>query len=169
MGGAGMNEAKDLLDGFVEYYRTGDKPRQYSPRMAMDIADRYSWISRAYKLALHDEVVRTFAPTQMRPLPDMAALAAAEKQLPPPETMVDQTMALPEPEVEKVDALIRDQVNAKARAEGEVNHYERQRIREKLKRGEATVYEAWWIKCIDHNGGRYTAMPIDFSDSDYGV
>lgn len=164
-----MNEAKDLLDGFVEYYRDGEKPRQYSPRMATDIVDRYSWISPRYKLALHDEVVRTFTPTQMRPLPDMAALAAAEKQLPPPETMRDQTRALPEPAPEKLDALIRDQVNAKAKAEGEINHHERQRVRDRIKRGEATLYERWWLECIEEHGSKYRPMPEDYADRHPGV
>lgn len=164
-----MNEAKDLLDGFVEYYRTGEKPRQYSQRMAMDIVDRYSWISQRYKLALHDEVVRTFTATQMRPLPDMAALAAAEKQLPPPETMRDQTRALPDPELEKQEAFIRDQVNAKAKAEGEVNHYERQRVRDKERDGDATLYELWWLETIEKHGAKYRAMTEEFAERHKGV
>lgn len=164
-----MNEAKDLLDGFVEYYRVGEKPRQYSQRMATDIVDRYSWISPRYKLALHDEVVRTFTPTQMRPLPDMAALAAAEKQLPPPETMRDHTKALPEPAPEKLDALIRDRVNAEAKRQGEINHYERQRVRDKRERGDATLYELWWLETIEHNGAKYRSMPDDFAERHIGV
>ena len=164
-----MNEAKDLLNGFVEYYRTGDKPRQYSPRMAMDIADRYSWISRAYKLALHDEVVRSFTPTATRPLPDMAALAAAERQLPPAETMRDQTRSLPDPEEERQVSFIRQEVNAKAKAEGEVNHHERQRVRDRRNRGDATLHELWWLECIEHHGAKYRAMPEGYEERHPGV
>jgi hypothetical protein len=96
-----MNHAKDLIKAFVEHYRPGSHaPRHYAPRMAQDIADSYAWISPAYKVALFEEVTRTFTPTQMRPLPDMAALAAAEKQLPPPDVLEDrsETKALPGPD-----------------------------------------------------------------------
>lgn len=95
-----MNHAVDMMEAFVEHYRAGMQPRRYSRKMGEDIADRYAWITPAYKVALFEEVTRTFTPTQMRPLPDMAAIAAAEKQLPPPDVLEDrsETKALPGPD-----------------------------------------------------------------------
>lgn len=76
-----MNHAKDLIGAISQYYG-----RDYSRRMAADIADRYAWITPAFKEALYDEVIRSFVPTSTRMLPDMAALQQAERSLPPVET-----------------------------------------------------------------------------------
>ena len=147
-----MNAAKDLMGAFEQYYSTEKDERHYSRKMAQTICDSYAWISEGYKTSFYEEVVRNFTPTATRPLPDMAALSAAERALPPAATLAKpprETKA----ELERTDQLIRDRINAKAKREGEVNHEERERIREKMRRGEATRWEVRWITVIDKYGG----------------
>ena len=163
-----MNAAKDLMGAFEQYYSTEKDERHYSRKMAQTICDSYAWINEGYKTSFYEEVVRNFTPTATRPLPDMAALSAAERALPPAATMAKpprETKA----ELERTDQLICDRINAKAKREGEVNHEERERIRDKRERGDATVYELWWLECIEQHGGKYKAMPSGYAEKHAGV
>jgi len=150
-----MNQALDLLGGFTNHYATVNSQPKYSRVMANDIADRYSWIGERYKVAMYEEVLREFHPTQARPLPDMAALADAEKQLPDPASFVDHTKLLPEPD-EPVVAIV-DIVKHVAEI-GQGNEFERQRVRDRIRRNDASELEIWWLKCIEEGKG-YKKMP----------
>lgn len=133
-----MNQAKDLLGAFAQYFG-----RDYSMKMAADIADAYSWMNARFKTAIYEEVLRTFTPTNMRPLPDMAAIAAAEKVLPPPSTMVDHSKvkALPEPDL----GIEAPKIDIEAMIEkGRRTEYER--VQARVKAGNATEAEKRWIE-----------------------
>ena len=147
-----MNKAKDMVEALQLHYSTAKHAPKYGQRMAVDIVDAYAWMSDRYSEMLFNEVVRTFEPTSTRPLPDLAAIAKAEKALPDP-AMTARPAAESREKLERTDTLIRERVNAKAKEDGEVNHVERQRVREKMRRGEATKWEVRWITVIDKYGG----------------
>ena len=110
--------------------------------MAEDIVDKYAWIGPAYKVALYDEVVREFTPTQTRPLPDLAALTKGEKALPDPQTFVDHTKALPAPE---------EEFDPKA---WEMTDYTLDDARKKelfrlSGKYDLTPLESWWKHCME--------------------
>ena len=143
-----MNNAKDMVEAFEQYYSTKASAKRYSAKMANTIVDSYAWLGDRYKTALYEEVIREFVPTIARPLPDMAALAAAERQLPAPATFA-QAHHENRADLERVDKSIRTMVNEKAKVEGELNHAERERIRAKVRRGDASKWEIRWITVID--------------------
>ena len=147
-----MNKAKGLVEALQMHYSTSKHAPKYGQKMAMSIVDTYAWMSERYAEMLLREVVRTFEPTSTRPLPDLAAIAKAEKALPDP-AMIARPAAESREKLERTDTLIRERVNAKAKEDGEVNHVERQRVREKMRRGEATKWEVRWITAIDKYGG----------------
>ena len=149
-----MNNAKDMLEAFEQYYSTKQSAKRYSGKMANTIVDSYSWLGDRYKTALYEEVIREFVPTIARPLPDMAALAAAERQLPAPATFA-QTHFENRADLERVDKSIRGMVNEKAKVEGEVNHAERERVRGRRARGDATKWELRWLQVIEEYKGDY--------------
>jgi hypothetical protein len=157
-----MKPIDDLLKAFEVYYST-DKPLVYGAAQRIAIHNAYVWIGPEYRIALYDEVLRTH-PASLRSLPDMAVISTATKQLNPPESYEP-----PKPLIEDMTGPTFDEVKAseeaRAKRDGEANHYERQRIRDKVAKGTATVYEAWWIHCIDDNDdGRYTAMTPRFRE-----
>lgn len=167
-----MNQALDLIGAFTNHYATSLNRPVYSRQMANDIADRYAWIGERYKVALYEEVIRSFRPTQVRPLPDVAALTDAEKALPDPATFADYTRALPEPldvDSNKHDreswlsllAKLGSEIGKRAEHDGEMNHRERERVRRRAERGEATEYELAWLESRDKEptGGGKRVQP----------
>lgn len=160
-----MNHAKDLIGAIGQYY---GKP--YPMRMAQEIASRYSWISPQYKEALFDEAIRTFEPTSTRPIPDMAALQKAERNLPPPATLAPPALPGPDDlESERQPELMRklsDELDRSTERDGEFNHEGRERLRAKVRKGNASRYERYWLRVIDDYGGDWAAAHAAIGDVD---
>lgn len=146
-----MNHAKDLIGAFMEHYSTAMKRSQYSRRMAEDIVDKYAWIGPKYKVALYDEVVREFVPTQTRPLPDIAALTKGEKALPDPQTFVDHTKALPEPEG-GFDPKAWEMSNYTLE---DARQKEIRRVTDRVAHRNVRPSELHWLWCMEKNNGVY--------------
>lgn len=142
-----MTEIQDLLDAFQMHY-AGLK---YTAGQRKELTERYSWIRPAYKVAVYEAVVTTH-PAALRSLPDMAVIESAMRGLNRPESY-EPPQPLLEDMTEAVHDSVRDAINAKAKRDGELNHEERNRVRQRVLRGQATEYERFWIRAIDEHGG----------------
>jgi len=154
-----MNHAIDLFKAFEIHY-SDENQRKYSVSQLQELTDKYAWISQEYSAALYDEVVSTH-PAALRSLPDMAVLHKAEKALDRPEVYEK-----PKPMIEDKTGPTFDEVEnmlaRKRERDGEPNHFERERIRHRVAKGDATRAEGWWIHIIDHEKGVWKPMPDEF-------
>lgn len=146
-----MKPIEDLLDAFQQHYTTNERALRYTRAQRDEMVSRYAWVSTSYMAVLYDEVV-TVHPMSLRSLPDMAVISGAMQKMDRPEVYATSVAQI-EDKSEPVYESIRDAVNSKAKAEGELNHRERERIRGKVRKGEATPAEAFWVRSIDENGG----------------
>jgi hypothetical protein len=165
-----VNHAKDLIGAFMAYYATRERQPRYGQRMAEEMVDSLSWMGPRYKQAVYEEVLRTFVPTQMRPLPDMAAVNKAMKELPPPDTFRDYTQS------NLIDAPLNVDANAEDRRawtdllekmrrdlrgrkdrSGAYAPDEVDRVRRKAERGEASEYEQYWLRVMEEFSGDWEA------------
>jgi len=98
-----------------------------------------------------------------RSLPDLAIVQKVRRTLNRPDTYRDITgePALPEPPISPVmDDAIKAAI-ARIGEGGIGNAEEVERVRAKAKRGDASLYQLWWLECIDSRKP-YRAMPEDY-------
>ena len=167
-----MKQIEELIDAFEMYYSPSNRKMIYGPAQRAEITKRFIWIGNQFKLALYDEVI-SIHNSSLRSLPDVAVIVEAMGKMGSPESYETPRTALPEPEVDAEDmeaSVQRALAEAAGKAppdlikdtRGEPNRYERQRIRTKVDKGDATQFEAWWIHIIDDLGGKWEAMPEDW-------
>jgi hypothetical protein len=158
-----MKPIDDLLRAFEVYYTIGDRPLAYSTAQRMELHNAFVWIGPEYERELYGEVIRTH-PTSLRSLPDVAIVTAAANKLnppgsyaPPPKQIEDQTQPTFDEVKQRLDSIHK-----------EVNKEERQAMRRKRERGECSLYQLWWLECIDTTPPGealvYRAMPQSFRD-----
>lgn len=146
-----MTEIADLLDAFQIHYGG----LKYSPAQRAELESKYRWFKRGYKNAVYDEVVESH-PMSFRSLPDMAVITKAMNNLSPPQ-VYEEPHSVPRIEY---NPEVQEKINEMVRQRGEHgNNEERNRIRTKVMKGEATKYEKWWIHVIDDLGCNWAPMP----------
>lgn len=146
-----MKPIEDLLHAFEQHYSTRDYQLGYTQTQRAEMVAKYGWVSQSYMAVLYDEVVSKH-PMSLRSLPDMAVIVNATQSMDRPEVYAQPVIAI-EDKTEQVHESIREHLNAEAKRNGEPNHEERERIRAKVAKNQATPHEAFWIKVIDGYNG----------------
>lgn len=156
------------FDGFIEIlegiYLEGDD-HKCPDAVRVALWNELSGCPREYLIALTDEIQRIHE-RRFHTFPGVAVIAKAKARLNRPETYVrpEQRLIEAKPSEEDRKTIIEVMQTAKERkryATGtpdEPNHTQRQAVRDKVKRGQATDWEIHWIWCIDENGGEWTTM-----------
>ena len=146
-------DALDLIESLQLVYER-DYPAALKRRMLRSVGNR----PRRYILAMHAEILREFKASSTRPLPDVATINDAIKELGPASTYVEpvKTKALPSPDKskqyrDKIEQMIHniDGVLDDARED------QRKSMRAKVAAGHASRWESHWLWCMDENGGQY--------------
>ena len=161
-----MTQIADMLQAFSMHYGG----LRYTAGQYAELMGKYSWIERVYKNALYDEVIASH-PASLRSLPDVAVIEKAMLSLGRPEIFAPPQIEAP------IDAEDRSEVIAKITAA--VMHHvepipemadsgeaERQRIRVRVLKGQATECEAFWIRCIDDYGGDWRRAYADLTPTE---
>ena len=154
-----MRPIEDMLNAFEMHYAG----ITYTPGQRAELLTKYSWVRSGYKIAVYDAVTRIHE-ARFRTLPDTAAIERAMTSLERPEVYDKsaEQLALPEPgsvdrseDVSHITAVLTGHADAQRKPEEqqEINHFERERIRVRVLKGNATPAEAFWIRCIDEYGG----------------
>lgn len=147
-----------MLDALEKYYGL-----EYSKVMRGAIVSAIGpKQERQYLMDIYQGVIESH-PVSFRSLPDLAIIQKVRRPLSRPETYRTEsaTPALPEPPVSPV---IDDAIKAAISRIGENgvgNPDEVKRVRDKADRRSATLYELWWLECIE-KGEPYRAMPEKF-------
>lgn len=149
----GLSVSDGMLDALEKYYGL-----QYGAEMKRVIGRTIASLPREYLLELYVQIINTHS-IQYKQLPDMAIIRKVQDKMGPVATYLppsgDDTAPPYDPEL---DAKIKRELAEKEERDGERNHYERQRIRDKAKRGKASKYELQWIRCIDEHDGNWRRM-----------
>lgn len=123
---------------------------------------------RQYLLDLYQGVIESHSVTY-KTLPDLAIIQKVRRTLGRPETYrQDQGLpALPEPVDPKMEDAIKAAI-ARIGAGGVGNQQEVDRVKAKEAKGDASLYELWWLRCIESKEP-YKAMPERFIAEHEGV
>lgn len=157
-----MKPIDDLMDAFEVYYSTAQTPVKYTTAQRVKIHNEFVWIKQRYAAELRDEVIRSH-PSSLRSLPDVAVITDATRRLNPPESYEP-----PPKQIEDMTPVTMAEIERIREETGNGNPEERAQVRRKAARGEATLYELWWLECIDSGKG-YKAMPESFRQQNAGV
>jgi len=172
-----MSEGMNLCKAFEQYYST-ERSLSYTDRVRASILDRFDNVPYRYAEALFDEVTRSFS-GRGRNLPELADVERAASKMDRPEVYAEpKQKALPPPEssggtreswamfLRKVGSAMKvDPDKLLAEQDEELNHAERERVRVRAMKGNATVYERHWLWCIEKNGGKHVnIMQGPFAD-----
>lgn len=153
-----------MLGALEDYYG-----KKYTDVQRRVLVQNLGDLPYEYTLDLYKVVVNQHAPTQLRALPDLPRFRECQGELNPSATY--GRPALPDPDDleltydPELDAELRAAVEQKAQADGERNHEERQRIRGKVSKGEASAAEAYWIRVIDEFGGDWRRAHAAIGDT----
>ncbi len=136
----------------------------YTDAQVKELRELYRWMRPNFAAHLYDEVIKIHR-TKYRVMPDVSAIEKAILGMNAPAVYDSPTeqLALPEPgavdrsaEVKHITEVLTGRREPDA-GDQEINHVERQRIRVKVARGNATDEERFWISCIDDYGGDWAA------------
>jgi len=152
-----MTQIEDMLKAFSMHYGG----LKYTAGQYTELVAKYHWLKREYKNAVYSAVIASH-PAALRSLPDVAVIEKVMIGLGRPETFAP-------PQIEaSPDAEDRSEVIAKITAAvmhhaeplpemADAGETERQRIRVRVAKGQATECEAFWIRCIDDYAGDWRA------------
>jgi hypothetical protein len=156
------------IDKLIAKFRTHyAEALDYKAAQALELKNLYQWMRQGFADALYDEVIRIHH-TRFRVMPDVAIIEHAINAMNAP-AVYDQPaeqLALPEPDavdrvedVQHITAVLTGHADARPRDTGEpeINHRERERVRVRAMKGDATSAEAFWIGCIDNHEGNWRA------------
>ena len=145
---ATRSEADKMLDAFEQYYAL-----EYTPRMRQAMREHLGMPPKEYLLEVYKLVIEQVEARWNR-LPDLAAVMRVQQQLPEAFTFASDYSVPQLTDDAGVDMVaIETELAQRQEQDGEPNHEERERIRRKVAKGEATKYELFWIRCIDEFGG----------------
>ena len=169
-----MKPIEDMLKAFEMHYSTNDKELAYTPVQRNEMARKYVWMNRGYARVVYESVV-TKHPMSLRSLPDMAVITDAMRTLDRPEVYADPSEALMIEDASEVG--VSDEMEHGMKAEmrrreesgEEANHIERNQIRAKVKRRDASAWEIRWITVIDEYDGDWKAAQKALGDVDTEV
>lgn len=161
------SEVDRMLDAFEQYYGL-----EYTPKMRSALISHLGNPPKSYLLELYKQTIEQIE-SRWGKLPDIAAIVKIKQQLPEAWTFttggapeLTEDAGLDPDDVQAtynpgLDGKLRDAVNARAKQDGEINHRNRERMREKVRKGEATKAEHYRIWCIDVHNGDWRAARAD--------
>ena len=123
---------------------------------------------RKYLLDVYQGVIETYSST-FKTLPDLAIIEKVRRTLGSPDTYRQDAglPALPEPVSPQMEDAIKAAI-ARIGAGGVGNQQEIDRVKGKAAAGDASLYELWWLRCIESKEP-YKAMPERFIAEHEGV
>ena len=144
-----QGETDKMLTALEKYYEAKyNEPQRDALRRALGNPPK------AYLLEVYTQVTMAH-PAQYGKVPDLAVVSKVRAGMDRPETYLPPDDV---PRIEynpEVKGLIDDHLATRTAEDGEQNHYERQRIRTKVSKGDATRAEQFWIMAIDEYGGNW--------------
>ena len=162
-----MKPINELLNAFVTYYGEGKDYPQYPEGVMAALVKKYSYFPAYYIEPIYDRVIEEHP--RRWGLPGVAEIHKAVVKAGPPESYRPPTNAkqieAPADTKDFTDRI----AGAVAEAAGkktpneiigdaeEPNHFERQRIRTRIMKGDATDDEIFWMRVIDEYGGDWMA------------
>ncbi len=165
-----MTNASELLKAFQIHYEPNDGGQlRYNDQQKQDIIRTVGTVPEEFLSELYLVVMRTHE-AKFRSLPDAAVVNKAMASMDDPATYLPPQKQLESPmDVDNnpsdravwLDFLARigSELGKQADIAGESNRFERERVRPRVSKNDATVYERWWIHVIDDLGGNWEAMP----------
>lgn len=169
-----MKPIEDMLKAFEMHYSTNERPLEYTKVQRNELERKYSWMNRGYARVVYEAVV-TAHPMSLRSLPDMAVLTEAMKTLDRPEVYADpQDVPLIEdatdvPASAEIESGIQAEMERRKSRGEELNRHDRQRIRDKVAKGDANAWEIRWITVIDKFDGSWRAAHKALGEIDLEV
>ncbi len=148
-----MANGVELLKAFQVHYEPNDGGQlRYNDQQKLDIIRTVGDVPGEYLSELYLVVTQTHE-AKFRSLPDAAVVSKAMASMDDPATYLPPQKLLdePSPVVQELVEQVRESENG--------NEFERQRIRNRVAKNDATVYERWWIHVIDDLGGNWEPMP----------
>ena len=145
-----MSETEKMVKALEDYYGLS-----YTPVQRKAILSGLKHPPKPYLLDLYTQVINAFS-SQFKTLPDLSVIRNAQRGMNPADVYLPPEKLI-EDRSEETMAIIDSQLAEMHDDEGESNHFERERIREKVRKGDATKYEVYWIHVVDDLGGKWTA------------
>lgn len=153
------DHTEDFIKALEMYYE-----KDYNEAQRLALKKNLGSPPYQYLRDLYDEIVKVHT-SQFGKLPDVAVIRKIRMTLDPVEGTTYHNYLLPDPDDVSADYNdeVRKIVDASLEArEEELNKLERDRVRAKRKRGEATRHERWWLHTIEDLDGQWKPMPEDF-------